>query len=47
MTGWEWIIILAKIVELIAGGMGRAKAVACVASTYDVSEGEIWKHGGF
>ena len=47
MSVWDWIIIIAKILELIAGGMSKPQAVASVASIFNVSEMEIWKHGGF
>lgn len=46
-TIWEWVIIIAKILELIAGGMSKSQAVSSVASMFHVSESEIWKHGGF
>ena len=47
MSVWDWVIIIAKILELIAGGMSKSQAVASVASMFNVSESEIWKHGGF
>lgn len=47
MTVWDWVIIIAKILELIAGGMNKPQAVASAASMFSVSESEIWKHGGF
>ena len=47
MTFWDWLIIIAKILELIAGGMSKPQAVASVANMFNVSESEIWKHGGF
>ena len=43
----NWIIIIAKILKLIASGIPRPQAVASVASKYNISEAEIWKHGGF
>lgn len=45
MTVWDWVIIIAKILELIAGGMNKPQAVASATSMFSVSE--IWKHGGF
>lgn len=47
MTVWDWVIIIAKILELIAGGMSKSQAVASVSRMFNVSENEIWKHGGF
>lgn len=47
MSVLKWVIIIAKILELIAGGMNKSQAVASVASMFDVSESEIWNHGGF
>ena len=47
MSVWDWLIIIAKIIELIAGGMSKTQAVACVADMFDISESEIWRHGGF
>ena len=46
-TVWEWVIIIAKILELIAGGMSKSQAVSSVAGMFHVCESEIWKHGGF
>lgn len=47
MSVWDWVIIIAKILELIAGGMSKPQAVASVVSMFNVSESEIRKHGGF
>lgn len=47
MSVWDWVIIIAKILELIAGGMSKPQAVASVASMFNVTENEIWRHGGF
>ncbi len=47
MSVWDWVIIIAKILELIAGGMSKPQAVARAASIFNVSESKIWKHGGF
>lgn len=47
MSVWEWVIIIAKILELIAGGMSKPQAVVRVANMFNTSEGKIWKHGGF
>ena len=42
-----WVIIIAKIIELIAGGVAQTDAVKTVAKMYNVSEKDIWKKGGF
>lgn len=47
MSVWDWIIDIAKILELIVGGMSKPRAVACAASMFNVSESGIWRHGGF
>ena len=47
MSVWDWVIIIAKILELIAGGMSKPQAVASVASMFNVGKSEIWRHGGF
>ncbi len=47
MSIGDWVIIIAKILELIAGGMSKPQAVASAASMFNVSESEIWKQGGF
>lgn len=47
MSVWDWVIIVVKIIELIAGGMSKPQAVACAASMFNISESEIWRHGGF
>ena len=47
LSVWDWVIIIAKILELIAGGMSKPQAVASAASMFNVSESEIWNHGGF
>ena len=47
MSVWDWVIIIAKILELIAGGMSKTQAVVSVASMFNVSASEIWTHGGF
>ena len=47
MTVRDWLIIIAKILELIAGGMEKSRAVASVANMFSVSAKEIWRHGGF
>lgn len=47
MSVWDWVIIIAKILELIAGGMSKTQAVVSVASMFNVSTSEIWRHGGF
>lgn len=47
MLLWNWIIIIAKILELIAEGMSKPQAVASAAKMFKISEKEIWRHGGF
>ena len=47
MLVWDWVIIIAKILELIAGGMSKPQAVASVVGMFNVSASEIWRHGGF
>ena len=48
MSVWDWvIIIIAKILELIAGGMSKPQAVVSAASRFNVSASEIWRLGGF
>ena len=47
MSVWDWVIIIAKILELIAGGMSTPQAIASAASMFNVSESEIWRYGGF
>jgi len=47
MSVWDWVIIIAKILELIAGGMNKPQAVAYVANLFNISESDIWKRGGF
>ena len=47
MSVWDWMKIIAKIIELIAGGMSESQAVMRAASMFGISEKEIWKHGGF
>ena len=36
MSVWDWVIISAKILEIIAGGMSKTQAVVSVASTTDI-----------
>lgn len=47
MEVWDWVMIIAKILELIAGGMKKQDAVKKVAGMFNISESAIWKHGGF
>ena len=47
MSPWNWVMIIARIIELIAEGMSRAGAVAAAAAIYNVDERKIWKRGGF
>ncbi len=47
MSAWKWLIIIAKILELIAGGMDIPEAVSTIAGMFNISETDIWKHGGF
>lgn len=47
MSVWSWVIIIAKILELIAEGMSKPQAVSIVASMFNVSKSDIWKHGRF
>ena len=46
MSVWDWVII-AKILELIAGGMSKPQTVVSSASMFNVRASEIWRHGGF
>ena len=41
MSVWDCVIIIAKILELIAGGMSNLQAVVSAASIFNVSESEI------
>lgn len=43
----NWIAIIAKIILLIVEGISKSEAVSCAASKFNISESEIWKHGGF
>ena len=43
----NWAVIIAKIIILILGGMSKADAVSEAARMFDVSESDIWEHGGF
>ena len=47
MSVWNWIKILAKILELIAEGQTKDQAVRTVSAMSGVSASEIWKKGGF
>lgn len=47
MTVWDWVLIVAKILELIAGGMNKDLAVKNASKTFGVDAEEVWKHGGF
>ena len=47
MSVWDWVIIIAKILELIAGGMSKPKDIASASSMFNVSESEIWRYGGY
>lgn len=43
----KWIKIIGKILILIGEGMGKDEAVSKVAREFNISESEIWEHGGF
>lgn len=47
MSIWDWIRIIAELLKLIAQGMSKGQAVSAVARMFDISESDIWKHGGF
>ncbi len=47
MSIWDWIAIIGEILKLIAEGQSKQKAVESVASLFNVSVSDIWKHGGF
>jgi hypothetical protein len=47
MSAWDWVIIIAKILEPVAGGMSKPQVVASATIMFNVSESEIWNHGGF
>lgn len=47
MSVWDWLKIIAKILELISEGMSKTQAVEKAASLFNVCTTEIWKHGGF
>ena len=44
---WDWIVIIARIIIIIAGGASKAEAVSQASREFGVPEEEIWKHGGF
>lgn len=43
----KWLLIIAKIIALIAGGMSKSEAVSKASAEFGVSESDIWNHGGF
>lgn len=47
MSAWDWVLIIAKILELIANGMNKDLAVKKTSKTFGVDVEEVWKHGGF
>lgn len=47
MSMWDWVMIIAEIVKLIAEGMSKSQAVCAVGHKFGISAAEIWKHGGF
>lgn len=49
MIIWDWVKIIAKILELIAEGMSRSEAVGTASMMFgvDVDVDDIWRHGGF
>lgn len=47
MVIWDWLIIIARILELIADGMSKPQTVAKAASMFHISENVIWKHVEF
>lgn len=47
MIKQNWVIIVAKIILLILQGMSKNTAVSTASSLFNISETEIWKHGGF
>jgi uncharacterized protein YoaH (UPF0181 family) len=47
MSFIDWLKIIAEILRLIAEGMSKNDAVSAAAKKFGVSEGSIWKRGGF
>ena len=43
----KWLVIIARIIIIIAGGSSRSEAVSKASREFGVSESEIWSHGGF
>lgn len=39
----KWVKIIAKIIELIAGGLTASAAVSCVSKACGLSEGIVWE----
>lgn len=43
----KWLLIIARIIALIAGGMSKSEAVSKASLEFGVPESDIWNHGGF
>lgn len=47
MNTLKWLKIICKIISLIIGGMSTSQAVSSAANIFNITEKEIWEHGGF
>ena len=43
----QWLRIIAFILALLAKGLPKSSAVSQAAAHFNVSESDIWNHGGF
>jgi len=44
---WDWIKIIVDILALIFSGHSANASVEIMSEEYDISQCEIWRHGGF